>query len=233
MSPITTQNSWSLRKEIFDYLSSQIEKGMLKPGSLINVRKLTEELKISRTPLREALAQLEVQGLVTIMPQRGVLINVLTYEDLLDLFEIIGALESQVLVTIFNLITARKIDQMERYNRVMLQAIEKGKNRKFHETNILFHKVFLDLSTNRELTQYVGNLKLRLFGFAVKSYRDRFKQAIVAEHDAFIDLVRDDNRDGAAEYLKNVHWRFNYPDNFIRPDSVKKVGPETINLATS
>ena len=79
----------------------------------------------------------------------------------------------------------------------------------------------------------MGNLKLRLFGFAVKSYRDRFKQAIVAEHDAFIDLVRDDNRDGAAEYLKNVHWRFNYPDNFIRPDSVKKVGPETINLAAS
>ena len=220
MSPITTQNGWSLRKEIFDYLSSQIEKGTLKPGSLINVRKLTEELKVSRTPLREALAQLEVQGLVTIMPQRGVLINVLTLENLLDLFEIIGALESQVVKKVFNRITANKIDMMARYNQAMATAIEKGKNRNFHETNIMFHKVFLDLSTNLELTSYIATLKLRLFGFAVRSYRDSFKQAIVAEHDVFIDLVRDGNQDGATEYMKNVHWQFNYPENFIRPDTV-------------
>lgn len=220
MSPITTQNSWSLRKEIFEYLSSQIEKGTLKPGSLINVRNLTEELNVSRTPLREALAQLEVQGLVTIMPQRGVLINILTLEDLLDLFEIIGALESQVVKKVFNRITAKKIDTMVRYNQVMGVAIEKGKNRIFHETNIMFHKVFLDLSTNLELTSYIGNLKLRLFGFAVGSYRDRFKRAIVAEHDVFIELVRDGNQDGAAEYLKDVHWQFNYPENFIRPDAI-------------
>ena len=87
MSPITTQNRWSLRKEIFNYLSNQIESGALTPGSLINVRKLTEELNVSRTPLREALAQLEIQGLVSILPQRGVRINVLMYEDLLDLFD--------------------------------------------------------------------------------------------------------------------------------------------------
>ena len=61
MSLITTQNNWSLRKEIFDYLVGQIENGKLKPGSLINVRQLTEELDVSRTPLREALAQMEVK----------------------------------------------------------------------------------------------------------------------------------------------------------------------------
>ena len=58
MPAIAIQNKWSLRKEIFAYLSNQIESGALTPGSLINVRKLTEELNGSRTPLREALAQL-------------------------------------------------------------------------------------------------------------------------------------------------------------------------------
>jgi len=215
MSPIITQNSWSLRKEIFDYLSNQIESGALIPGSLINVRQLTEKLNVSRTPLREALAQLEIQGLVSILPQRGVLINVLMYEDLLNLFEIIGALESQVVVKIFHRITGNEIKQMKRYNQIMKQAIGKGKNKTFHETNILFHKVFLDLSTNRELTTYVSSL-----GFALKSYRDRFKRAIVAEHAIFIDLLGKNNPNTAADYLKNVHWKFNYPDNFIRPDVV-------------
>ena len=220
MSPIITQNSWSLRKEIFDYLSGQIEKGALIPGSLINVRKLTEELNVSRTPLREALAQLEIQGLVSILPQRGVRINVLTYEDLLDLFEIIGALESQVVLTVFPQISDNKINLMKRYNRAMEEALKQGKNRNFHETNILFHRVFLDLSANRELTNYVSSLKLRLFGFALKSYRDRFKKAIIAEHDMFIALLKEGKQRSAADYLKDVHWKFNYPDNFIRPDAV-------------
>ena len=220
MSPITTQNNWSLRKEIFDYLVGRIENGQLKPGSLINVKRLTEELNVSRTPLREALAQMEVQGLVSIMPQRGVLINVLTYDDLLDLFEIIGALESQVVMTVFDRISKATIDAMERCNRKMLKAVEKDKNREFHETNIQLHKKFLDLSANRELTQYVGNLKLRLFGFALKSYRDRFKRAIVEEHDVFINLLRTGAGKAASEFLKDVHWKFNYPDNFIRPDTI-------------
>ncbi|MGD1975181.1 MAG: GntR family transcriptional regulator [Desulfobacterales bacterium] len=221
MPPIATQNRWSLRKEIFTYLSNQIECGALTPGSLINVRKLTEELNVSRTPLREALAQLEIQGLVSILPQRGVRINVLTYEDLLNLFEIIGTLESQVVFTVFDKITDKKIDQMKRFNRAMEQAIDNGKNRNFHETNIRFHKVFLDLSGNHELTHYVSGLKRRLFGFALKSYRDRFKRAIVAEHDVFIALLKEGDRKSAANYLKDVHWKFNYPDNFIRPDTVK------------
>ena len=82
MSPFITPNNWSLRKQIFEYLSNQIEIGALTPGSLINVRKLTEDLNVSRTPLREALAQMEVQGLVTIVPQRGALIKALAYEEL-------------------------------------------------------------------------------------------------------------------------------------------------------
>ena len=222
MASILPQNTWSLRKEIFDYLSSQIEKGALIPGSLINVRKLTEELNVSRTPLREALAQLEIQGLVSILPQRGVRINVLMYEDLLDLFEIIGALESQVILTVFHRVTEHEIHLMNHYNRVMEQAIRQRKNRIFHENNVLFHRVFLDLSANRELTGYVSSLKLRLFGFALKSYRDRFKRAIIKEHDVFIALLKDGKRNEAAAYLKDVHWKFNYPDNFIRPDTVEK-----------
>ncbi len=220
MSPLNTQHNWSLRKQIFDYLSGQIEKGTMTPGSLVNVRQLTEELNISRTPLREALAQMEVQGLVTIMPQRGVMINALSYDQLLHIFEILGALESQVLNTVFGRITIKLIETMERLNEKMAQAIVNGKNRQFHEANIQLHRVFLDLSGNEELTNYVSMLKLRVFGFAVKSYRDRFKKEIVREHEKFILLMRSKDKEASVKYLKEVHWIFNYPDNFIRTDEV-------------
>ena len=220
MAPINRQHSWSLRRQIFDHLSGQIEKGTLTPGSLINVRELTEELNISRTPLREALAQMEVQGLVTIMPQRGVRINALTYEQLLNIFDILGSLEAQVLSVVFDRITPKKIEIMERLNQRMAAFIEKGKNRQFHDTNIQLHRTFLDLSSNDELTHFVSVLKLRVFGFALKSYRDRFKKAIVEEHREFISYLRSGEKDKAVRFLTDVHWKFNYPENFVRADTL-------------
>jgi DNA-binding GntR family transcriptional regulator len=222
MPSIDTQRNWSLRKQILEYLSRQIEQGTLTPGSLINVRKLTEELSISRTPLREALAQMEVQGLVTIMPQRGVKINVLTYTQLLNIFEILGALESQVLDMAFDRITPKRIETMEHLNEQMAQTIVIKKNRLYHETNIQMHRVFLDLSGNEELKSYVSLLKLRLFGFALGSYRDRFKMEIVKEHRLFLKMLKSGEKKKAISFLRDVHWKFNYPENFIRAETGKE-----------
>jgi hypothetical protein len=61
---------------------------------------------------------------------------------------------------------------------------------------------------NGELTNYASNLKLKLFGFALKSYRKRFKDSIVREHQEFIELVRAEKKRNAVDYLKNVHWKF-------------------------
>jgi DNA-binding GntR family transcriptional regulator len=217
---VTTNRRISLRYQIFNYLSHQIENSKLTPGSFLNVKQLTEDLGVSRTPLREALAQLESQGFVTILPQRGVRINVLTLEEVLDIFEILGALESHVLLAVFENIHAEEIHAMDRYNRHMSNAIALEKNRDFHESNIKLHRVFLELSKNKELINYTNNLKLKLFGFALKSYRKRFKEAIVREHNEFIALLWRRKKRQAADFLKNVHWKFNYPDNFIRPDKI-------------
>jgi len=209
-------NRFRLRQQIFDFLYTLIEKGTLAPGSIINVKQLTQELNVSRTPLREALAQLEIQGLVTIRPQRGVIINALTYEELIDIFEILGALESQALASVFDHISNDIIRAMERCNREMAHAIRKEQNKQFHEKNIHLHNLFLNLSKNAVLKTTVSNLKLRLFGFAVKRYRKRFKEAIVLEHDMFIDMLRTGQKDNAITFLKEVHWQFNYPENFIQ-----------------
>jgi len=212
-------NRFCLRQQIFDFLYAQIEKGTLVPGSMINVKQLTQELNVSRTPLREALAQLEIQGLVTIRPQRGVIINALTYEELVDIFEILGALESQALASVFDQIDNQLINAMDRCNREMALAIKREMSKQFHEKNIHLHSLFIDLSNNAVLKTIINNLKLRLFGFAIKRYRNRFKEAIVLEHDMFIDMLRLRQRENAISFLKEVHWKFNYPENFIQGET--------------
>ncbi len=216
MSLPDISNRFRLRQQIFDYLYAQIEEGTLAPGSTINVKQLTQELNVSRTPLREALAQLEIQGLVTIRPQRGVVINALTYEELVDIFEILGALESQALASVFDQIDDQIVNAMDRCNREMALAVKNDQSRQFHEKNIFLHNLFIDLSNNSVLKMTVSNLKLRLFGFAVKRYRKRFKEAIVLEHDMFIDMLRSGQKEKAISFLKEVHWKFNYPENFIQ-----------------
>lgn len=78
--------------------------------------------------------------------------------------------------------------------------------------------MFLDLSKNEELKNTISTLKLRVFSFALKSYRDRFKREIVKEHKTFISLLRNGERDQAVAFLKDIHWKFNYPENFVRMD---------------
>jgi DNA-binding GntR family transcriptional regulator len=212
-------NRFRLRQQIFDFLYAQIEKGTLAPGSTINVKQLTQELNVSRTPLREALAQLEIQGLVTIRPQRGVVINALTYEELVDIFEILGALESQALASVFDRIDDQIVNAMDKCNHEMALAVKNEQSKQFHEKNIQLHSLFLDLSNNSVLKTTVSNLKMRLFGFAIKRYRKRFKEAIVLEHDMFIDMLRSGQKEQAISFLKEVHWKFNYPENFIQGGS--------------
>ncbi len=193
------------------------------PGALINVRRLTEELNISRTPLREALAQMEAQDLVTIMPQRGVKINALTVKQLRDIFEVLSALECITLDFVFKRITPKMIEQMEQINEKMASFIENGKNRQYHDADIQLHKVFLDLSDNNELTNTVGMLKLRVFGFAMGRYRDGFKRAIVDEHRILIDLIRSGKKEAAITFLKEEHWIFKHPENLIDVSGVDAV----------
>ena len=87
-----------LRVQVYDYLQHQMLIGALKPGASISVNTMIKELKVSRTPLREALLLLQEQGFVTIVPQRGVKINLLTLEDVKDIYEILGGIESRVIM---------------------------------------------------------------------------------------------------------------------------------------
>jgi len=94
-------NLKSLKDQVYEYLRDQMEKGNLLPGSYINMEETSKKLGISKTPLRDALLQLEMENFVTIIPRRGVIVNPLTLKDIKDYYEIIGSLESQALLSSF------------------------------------------------------------------------------------------------------------------------------------
>src|SRR3989338_542914 len=87
----------SLREQVYDFLRAEMASGGLQPGAFLDLNELAQRLGVSRTPLREALLNLENQGFVTVLPRRGFRLNELTLDDIPPFYEIIGALEAAVL----------------------------------------------------------------------------------------------------------------------------------------
>ena len=106
----------SLREQVYEYLRGQMQKGLIRPGSLIKLNEISQRLGISKTPLRDAIIQLECEGFVTILARRGVVVNGLTLDEIKSVLEIVGALESAVLGSVFHRILPAHLKEMERLN---------------------------------------------------------------------------------------------------------------------
>src|ERR1043166_9019014 len=92
------ESATPLRKQAEESLRKAILSGRYDAGERLKERQLMESLGVSRTLLREALRQIEAEGLVTLVPNRGPVVSVLSYEDAEEIYEIRGILEAQACV---------------------------------------------------------------------------------------------------------------------------------------
>ena len=134
----------SLREQVYDYLRLQMNDGKIRPGSFLNLNEISMELGMSRTPLRDALFQLETEGFVTIYPRRGVIVNTLTLEKIRNIYEILGGLESSVMVHIALRFRESDAEIMDKCNTQMRKALDQNNYSMFYEENLKFHNVYLN-----------------------------------------------------------------------------------------
>ncbi len=114
----------SLREQVYTYLRKRMTRGDLVPGSIINIGKIAKQLGISKTPLRDALIHLEVEGFVTILPRRGVRVNMLELIDVKNAYNAIGMVEASITLECFEKIRPSHISRLEKLNEKMISDIE-------------------------------------------------------------------------------------------------------------
>ncbi len=209
-------NIISLREQVYLYLREQMHNGKFLPGSTINIGEIAKRLGISKTPLRDALIQLEVEGFVSILPRRGVLVNELSLQDVKNAYGIAGALEGAVITECFDRIDPECVGRLESLNEKMRADIMSGEFGEFYETNLAFHSVFLELSDNTALKNLLVPLKQRLYDFPRKSYIAEWETRNCDEHEEFIGLIKKGDREGAARIMKDVHWSYEVQEAYIR-----------------
>jgi DNA-binding GntR family transcriptional regulator len=207
----------SLRERVYEHLRTQMSKGAVKPGAFLKLDDISRELGMSRTPLRDALFQLESEGFVTIYPRRGVAVNVLTPENIKNIYEILGALESAVIITTSLRFTPADADEMEKHNEQMRRALERNNFSMYYDSNLKFHNVYLNLSDNQEMLHYIKIHKERLYDFPRnKTFVKEWELHSLDEHAKMVGLFRAGDFGGAAEYVRDVHWSFAVQERFIR-----------------
>lgn len=207
----------SLRQQVYDYLRGQMNSGELSPGSAINLGEMSARFGISRTPLREALLQLETEGFVTIYPRKGIVVNPLTESDIRHTYEVIGALEASVVFNEREKITSVETGRMRRLNGLMRESLDRNDFTTFYVHNIAFHNVYLDLTDNSGLVRAVMTLKQRLYDFPRrKGFVKEWETASTGEHEHFIKLLESGDAKGASDYMRDVHWSFDVQKPWIR-----------------
>ncbi len=210
-------NVKSLKEQVYEYLREQMRRGAILPGSAIDMEETSKTLGVSKTPLRDALLQLEMEDFVTIRPRRMVVVNSLSEKDIRNYYEIIGALESMALLKAFDRLKPSDVDGMQALNHGMREAIAANDFDLYYERNLAFHNVFLSLCGNDGLVKLVNNMKKRLYDFPrAEGFVKEWEESSILEHQALIDLVRTGRSQAAANHIRDIHWSFKVQEDFVR-----------------
>jgi DNA-binding GntR family transcriptional regulator len=208
-------NTKSLREQVYEYLRDEIQSRKILPGATINLNEISQQLGISKTPLRDAIIQLEIEGFVNILPRRGVTVKKLTLQEIRDSYDIVGALEGSVILNVFEKIKSTHISRMERINEKQIAALDNQDHDKYYKLNLDFHGVFLDLSENTTLMNVITPFKKRLYDFPRRGYIKEWELNNCQEHNQFINAIKDNNREKAASILRDVHWSYAVQEQYI------------------
>jgi DNA-binding GntR family transcriptional regulator len=216
----------TLREQVYDYLRRGLERGDLAPGASLNLNEICAQLGISKTPLRFALLQLENEGFVTILPRRGCVVRTLTLDEIRNIYQIIGALESSVVSSQFPRIAPAVIEKMKRFNQAARAALEEDDFNSYYENNLKLHDSYLNLSSNEQLVQITTILKNRLYDFPRKKWHIKeWEVNSTGEHAEFIRLLEAGQAKEAAGYLRDIHWSYSVQEKYIKQYYVEVFEP--------
>ena len=152
----------SLHTELLDRLRDLIIQGELVQGTKVPERELCERYGVSRTPMREALKVLAVDGLVWLEPNRGAWVSKVTIEELEEVFPVMGALEALSGELACEHITDAQIEAIQKMHQKMLEHYKARDLANYFQVNQAIHQAILVSANNSELTTMYNSLAARV-----------------------------------------------------------------------
>ncbi|MFZ5595746.1 MAG: GntR family transcriptional regulator [Bacillota bacterium] len=207
--PIRLDNYKPLRELVFESLREAIIQGRLKPGERLMEMQLADEMGVSRTPIREAIRKLELEGFVVMMPRKGAFVSGISVKDIVDVFEVRAALEALAAGLAAERITDLELEELERSLVQISELSDKDDIDAIVETDTNFHDSIYRACRNDRLVQIITHLKEQIQRFRTTSLSQpgRTKVAL-GEHRKIVEAISDRNielaQDLAREHIENA-----------------------------
>lgn len=209
LQPIKLDSYKPLRELVCENIRQAIIDGTFSPGERLMEIQLADEMGVSRTPVREAIRKLELEGFVVMIPRRGTYVADISIRDITEIYEIRTCLD----VLSAGLAAERITDEeLEALNRLLVeigQYMAENNMEKIVEADTAFHDILYQASRNERLRSIINNLREQLTGIRGRSmsYPGRLVETM-DEHRALVDSIaaRDVERaqEAARAHVENA-----------------------------
>lgn len=192
-----------LREVVFNTLRDAILKGELEPGEHLMEVQLAGKLGVSRTPIREAIRQLQAEGLVVMTPRKGAVVAEITKEDLTDVLEVRKTLEKFAVELACININDEELKSLHQCHEIFKAALEQKDLTDIANKDEGFHDVIYSATRNKRLIQILNNLREQIYRYRLEYIKDDEKWfTLIDEHDKLIRAIEEKDVETAKEVIE-------------------------------
>jgi DNA-binding GntR family transcriptional regulator len=208
LSKVNLNDYKPLREVIFNTLREAIIVGELRPGERLMEVTLAEKMGVSRTPVREAIRKLELEGLVAMIPRKGAHVAELSVKDMMNVLEVRATLDGLATALSSERITEAELKDLKNVYAQFVSCVDKDNLQGSIKKDVEFHDIIYRSSRNDKLIQIANNLREQVHRFRVIYLKDYISpKEIVKEHAEILEAISSKNaslaRDVAQKHIKN------------------------------
>lgn len=183
----------------YEVIRESILKGVFAPGERLRQDQLANLIGVSRIPVRSALLQLEAEGLITFHPYRGAIVNKLSVEDMREIYELRGVLETHALRKALGAMTPERLERLEALAQE-LNAITDGEE--FLSRRMDFFSELYDGSHQPRLVGMIDRLRAEAGRYWLERHVDYVRRPGERDHMQVLGFIRDGDTEGAVRWLR-------------------------------
>jgi DNA-binding GntR family transcriptional regulator len=200
MLNIDSKDHRPLRVIVYEELKMRILKGEIAPGQRLMEVETSEELGVSRTPVREAIKKLEKEGLVVVEPRRGTYAAQISDNDLIEILEVRESLEALAAQYAAKRMKATQKEKLKNIAEKYNKAVKDGKLTMMIKYDTEFHRILAEGSNNKTLINLIDQLRELLLRFRYLYYDNTARaEKNPAEHQRIIDAIMDGDEKAAHD----------------------------------
>lgn len=192
-----------LRDVVFNTLRQAILTGEMKPGERLMEIHLANKLGVSRTPIREAIRKLELEGLVTMIPRRGAEVAEITEKSLKDVLEVRRTLDALSVELACDRINDEELESLRTACLKFEEATKTKDARVIAKADVALHDIIVKATGNQRLIQLVNNLSEQMYRYRFEYIKDESGHAtLIDEHRIIYESIRRKDKETAANTAK-------------------------------